>query len=194
METNIKQLTEDEFLSFQSGDEYIFKYVYDTYYDLIIRKVYRLCRDVEVAEEIVQESFVQLFLHKDRLEDATGIYPYLYTVSKRQAISWFRKKVTRERFQEYLLHQWQEQSDESQHSMDEKDIAQIIYDVIDQLPTQQRLVYKMNKVDEKSYHEIADAVGISKNTVRNHIANASKIVRFKLDNLLFLLFFIKNIF
>jgi len=194
METNIKQLTEDEFLSFQSGDEHIFKYVYDVYYDLIIQKIYRLCREIEVAEEIVQESFVQLFLHKEKLKDAEGIYPYLYIISKRQAISYFRRKVTREQFREHLRHQWQEQSDETQRNMDGKDIARVIYDVIDQLPSQQRLVYKMNKFDEKSYHEIADAVGLSKNTVRNHIANASKIVRFKLDNLLFLLFFIKNIF
>ncbi len=194
MESTIEQITKDEFLSFQSGDEHIFKYVYDTYYDLIIRKVYRLCRELEVAEEIVQEAFVQLFLHKDKLKDPAGIYPYLYIVSKRQAISWFRKKVIRGQFQEYLCHQWQEQSDESQQRMDEKDITQVIHDVINQLPTQQRLVYKMNKFDEKSYHEIANIVGLSKNTVRNHIANASKIIRFKLDNILFILFIIKNLF
>ncbi|NGM62079.1 sigma-70 family RNA polymerase sigma factor [Sphingobacterium sp. SGG-5] len=194
MESSIKQLTADEFLSFQSGDEHIFKYVYGVYYDLIIQKVYRLCREIEVAEEIVQESFVQLFLHKEKLRDAAGIYPYLYIISKRQAISYFRRKISRERFREDLRHQWEEQSDESQQSMEGKDITRVIYDIIDQLPTQQRLVYKMNKFDEKSYHEIADAVGLSKNTVRNHIANASKIVRFKLDNLFFLLFFIKDIF
>jgi len=191
MESIVKQLTADEFLSFQAGDEHLFRSVYNTYYDLIVQKVYRLCRDVEAAEEIVQESFVQLFLHKSQLKDAGGIYPYLYTVSKRQAISYFRKKVVREQFQEHLLHQWKEQSDESVRHMDDMEVSRIIHDAIDQLPNQQRLVYKMNKLDEKSYHEIADIVGLSKNTVRNHIANASKIIRFKLDNILFILFLLK---
>lgn len=194
MKTNIKQLTKDEFLDFQSGDESIFRRIYDTYYKLIIQKVFCLCRKMEVAEEIVQESFVQLFLHKNKLKDPEAIYAYLYVVSRRQAISYFRKKVIRTKYNEYLLQHWEEESDESQYNIDQKDLNRVIHDMIDQLPTQQRLVYKMNKFEEKSYHEIADIVGLSKNTVRNHIANAAKIIRFKLDNLLFLLFFIKYIF
>jgi len=66
--------------------------------------------------------------------------------------------------------------------------------VIEQLPKQQRLVYKMNKFEDKSYDEIARDIGLSKNTVRNHIASATKIVRFKLSNLLLLIFILKNLF
>lgn len=189
-----RQLTEKEFLCFQQGDEFVFEYIYNLYFETVIQKVYRLCRDVAVAEEIVQESFVQLFLHKERLEDAEGIYPYLYTVSKRLAISHFRKKVSQERYEDYYAHVWEESTDENQKRIEEKDLRRIVQRAIDELPKQQRLVYRMNKLEDKSYHEIADAVGLSKNTVRNQIASASKIIRLKLSDLLFLPLLLKNLF
>ena len=189
-----RQLTKEEFLSFQKGDEHVFEYVYNIYFDVVIQKVYRLCSDIAVAEEIVQESFVHLFFYKEKLVDAEGIYPYLYTVSKRLAISHFRKKINQEQYQDYYAYIWEESTDEGQRRIEEKDLQHIIQNAIDELPKQQRLVYRMNKLEDKSYHEIADTVGVSKNTVRNQIASASKIIRLKLSNLLFLPLLLKNLF
>ncbi|PRD45547.1 RNA polymerase sigma factor [Sphingobacterium haloxyli] len=187
-------LTEEEFLSFQEGDEHIFEYVYNIYFDIIVKKVYRLCKEVAVAEEITQESFVQLYLHKENLKDAEGIYPYLYVVSKRLAISHFRKKVNREEYENYRASSWEESTDENQKRIEDKDLSTVIQNAINELPQQQRVVYQMNKLEDKSYHEIANSVGLSKNTVRNHIATATKIIRLKLNNFLFLLFLIKILF
>lgn len=190
----VKLLTPDEFSDFKSGNEPTFKYVYDSYYDIIFFKVNRLCCQTEISEEIVQEAFVQLYLNKDKLQDATGVYAYLYTVSKRMAISYFRKKVVREQFQTEQKYRWEEACTESQNRLDEKDICEAVDQIIEALPLQQKVIYRMNKFDEKSYNEIADAMGLSKNTVRNHIATASKIVRIKLAGLLSFLFLIKFLF
>jgi|SRR5690606_8265119 RNA polymerase sigma-70 factor (family 1) len=187
-------LTAEEFLSFQEGDEHIFEYVYNVYFDMIVKKVYRLCKEVAVAEEITQESFVQLYLHKENLKDAEGIYPYLYVVSKRLAISHFRKKVNQEEYENYRASSWEESTDENQKRIENKDLSAVIQNAINELPQQQRIVYQMNKLEDKSYHEIADMVGLSKNTVRNHIATATKIIRLKLHNFLFLLLLIKILF
>ncbi|WP_430981279.1 sigma factor-like helix-turn-helix DNA-binding protein [Sphingobacterium faecium] len=61
-------------------------------------------------------------------------------------------------------------------------------------PTQQQKIFRMNKLDELSYKEIAAEIGVSKHTVRNHLATACNFVRLKLDKILYLLFFIKIIF
>jgi len=185
-----KILSEDKFSSFLDGDELAFKYVYNTYYELVVRKVIRLCRDKQVAEEIVQESFVQLFINKDKLKDPRAIFPYLHVVSKRLAISHFRKKVLDIEYQSYLQNHWKEDADDVQRKIDQKELDSLINRAIDELPAQQGIIYKMNKLEEKTYHEIAEETGLSKNTVRNHIANASKFIRLKLDNLLCLIFFL----
>lgn len=186
-------LTEQQFLLFQQGDEHCFELVYNHYFDTVIQKVYRLCSDIAVAEEIVQESFVLLFLHKAKLEDMEGIYAYLYTVSKRLAISHFRKQVSREHYRTYCADIWEESTDDIHKRIEDKELRDRIQNAIDELPKQQRLVYQMNKLEEKSYHEIADIIGSSKHTVRNQIATASKIIRLKLSNFLCLLLFFKNI-
>lgn len=187
-------LTREQFLFFQQGDQHVFEDVYHTYFDLLIEKVYRLCKEISIAEEIVQESFVQLFLHREKLKDAEGIYPYLYVVSKRLAISHFRKKVNQEQYQDYYAHIWEESVGESQKRIEEKDLLDIIHKAVDELPKQQQLIYRMNKLEDKSYREIAETIGLSKNTVRNHIASASKIIRLKLHKLFFLLLLLKICF
>lgn len=186
--------TTEELLFFQQGDERVFECVYNTYFDIVLEKVYRLCHDVSVAEGIVQESFVQLFLNREKLKDPEGIYPYLYTVSRRLAISHFRKKIHQEQYQEYCADIWTESTHESQKRIEDKNLMDVLQKAIDELPRQQGLVYRMNKLEDKSYREIAETIGLSKNTVRNHIANASKVIRLKLHNLLILLILLKICF
>lgn len=179
-------LTKQEFLSFRRGDERVFEYVYHLYFDVILQKVFRLCSERTVAEEIVQESFIRLFLNKARLDSAEGIYPYLYTVSRHLAISYFRKKVSVLKYEGYLAQHWDEATGEAERGLENSDLIEVLQAAIDELPTQQRLVYTMNKLEDKTYHEIAEQVGISKHTVRNHIASATKSIRLKLGNLFFL--------
>src|SRR5690606_19873325 len=107
------------------------------YFDVIIQKVFRLCREMAVAEEIVQESFIQLFLNKERLDGADGIYPYLYTVSKRLAISHYRRKVNMQRYEGYLAQQWNEAAGEEQRDLENRDLIIFIQAAIDELPRQQ---------------------------------------------------------
>ena len=52
-----------------------------------------------------------------------------------------------------------------------------IADVVNSLPEQQRLVYKLQQEEELSYKEIGERLGISPNTVRNHLVRAFAAIR-----------------
>ena len=183
-------LTHEDLARFEAGDERTFSKLFDLYYDLIFQKVFRFCNCKEEAEEITQEAFIQLFIHRDKIKDCDGFFPYLYITAKRLAISFYRKKIVREQYGAELKNNWQEIGQSFETTLDTKYLKSILSEIIEELPPQQQLVYRMNKLEDYSYQEIAEKSGLSKNTVRNHLNLASRFIRLKLGKILLLAFFI----
>ncbi|VTR28380.1 RNA polymerase sigma factor [Sphingobacterium thalpophilum] len=194
MDLNAVPLSLDEFNRFKSGDEKVFKKIFDFYRPLLYRKVRRVCASDLDVEEIMQEIFVQLFLKRDSIPSAEAIFPFLFLVAKRMAITFFRKELSRQKYQLSHLTAWDELSDELERKLAHRDLDRILQEIVSRLPPQQQLVFNKSKIEEMSYAEISEEIGISKNTVRNHLVAACQFVRLKLDSLLFIFFLIKNIF
>jgi len=167
------------------GDEAAFRQLFEQYRPLLYRKACRFSRDDAEAEELTQEAFVQLFLKRRAIDRPEAIYPFLLVVAKRMAVSLFRKHVLRLEYQNDMLATWQEEHTRLQQEIDHSNLREMWHDAIRRLPPQQQLLYRMNKLEEYSYAEIATKTNLSKNTVRNHLSLASKAVRLRLGKILF---------
>ena len=194
MSTKSIALTCEDLARFEEGDERAFSKIFDLYYDLIFQKVFRFCQCKEEAEEITQEAFIQLFIHRNKIKDCDGFFPYLYIIAKRLAISFYRKKIVRQEYQAEWKKNWQEHDEPIEVALDGKYLKGILSKVLEELPPQQQLIYRMNKLEGCSYQEIAEKAGLSKNTVRNHLSLASKFIRLRLEKILFLAFLLYKIF
>jgi RNA polymerase sigma-70 factor (ECF subfamily) len=194
MTTKSIALTHEDLARFEAGDQRTFSKIFDLYYDLVFQKVFRFCQCKEEAEEITQEAFIQLFIHRDKIKDCEGFFPYLYITAKRLAISFYRKKIVRQEYQDQLKKSWQEQDQPIEAALDGKYLKGILSEVLEELPPQQQMVYRMNKLEGYSYQDIAEKAGLSKNTVRNHLNLASKVIRLKLEKILFSVILICTIF
>ncbi len=183
--------TLDVFIQFKAGKESAFRTLFEYYYPILYRKICKFCPNVVEAEEITQEVFVQLFLKRGEIKNITSIYPFLYTVAKRMAVSYFRKRIVRLRYQQEELQQWSESCFQTQEKIELKELQTLVDNVIEDLPVQQQQVYRMNKLEEKSYDEIAKELGLSKHTVRNHLYLATKFVRISMEKILFIIFLLK---
>lgn len=182
-------LTSIEFKAFKNDDQKIFKKIFELYHAVLIRYVGTLTKVTEDAEEIVQEGFIQLYTHKHKLERAEDIYPYLFTIVKRLTISYFRRKMTSGKYLEELKIHWCEYEEGTAARIAEREVLEALHSSIDELPERQKQVYTMNKLEDKSYQEIADDLGLSRSTVKNQIITATKIIRLKLSKYNLLIFF-----
>jgi RNA polymerase sigma-70 factor (ECF subfamily) len=187
-------LTQEELTRFEKGDERAFSKIFDGYYDLIFQKAFRFCQCKEEAEEITQEAFIQLFIHRDKIKDCDGFFPYLYITAKRLAISLYRKKIVRQEYQAQWKTHAPEPDEPIEAALDGKYLKGILSKALEELPPQQQLVYRMNKLEGCTYQEIAEKAGLSKNTVRNHLSLASKFIRLKLEKMLLLAILLCKIF
>lgn len=188
------EISEEEFVSFKEGNQHAFRRIFNAYYRPIYTYTYNFTKKHEDAEELVQEAFVSLFLHRAKIENLVGLYPYLFVITKRHTISFFRKKVVEAKFETHLKYTWKEDCEVTGQQTDTDELYRIWTAAIETLPHRQQEVYKLNKLEGLSYQEIANKMGVSPNTIKNQLISASKTIKLIVKNLYPLLFFIKTLF
>ena len=148
----------------------------------------------EDAENIVQDVFLVLWEKKDELEITYTLTTYLFTLVKNKCLSFLRHKLIEE---EYNLQMKEELSFKlyALESLDysyqsETELQEVIKRALDALPERCREVFIKSRIEGLKYKEISEELGISVNTVENHIVTALKKLRIELKDYLPLLLFL----
>ncbi len=183
MKEKIKFISEVEFVQFKNGNCRVFKKIFNCYHKILFSYVYSFTKSFQDSEEIVQDTFIALWSNKTKITMLDGLYPYLFVIAKRLMISDFRKKVVRAKYQDHLVTFWTESTSDTESELVAKNLQETIESIIDQLPTNERKVYRLNKLEGLTYQEIAEEFGVSKNTVKNQLIAANKKIKRKLENI-----------
>ncbi|MBE8714341.1 RNA polymerase sigma factor [Sphingobacterium hungaricum] len=184
------EISEKEFVKFREGDPSVFRKIFDLFHKPIFHYIYSFTKNREDSEELVQEVFTTLFLKRDSLTDSSGLYPYLFVVSKRMMISDFRKRVVKAKYRDHLAQEWSEESRITEEQIHAADLSRTLELAMNELSVKEQEVYRLNKLEGFSYHEIADRSGVSKNTIKNQLISASKKIKWKIEKIYSLIFFL----
>jgi RNA polymerase sigma factor (sigma-70 family) len=74
-----------------AGDESVFTLVYDLYSEKVYRLAFRLLKDKKHSEEIVQETFINLWLSRQKLDADGNLWLFLYVIAKRLSLNALRQ-------------------------------------------------------------------------------------------------------
>lgn len=134
-----------------------------------------------LAEEVVQECFVKLWLNKERINPQYELWYYLYVMCKRLCLNSIRnQRVAKEASQHVYVTPAINDVEEGLHY---GELQQLLQSYIDRLPEQQRIAFNLSRKEGLSHQEISGKMGISQNTVKNHISQALKALRRWLVNI-----------
>lgn len=151
-----------------NGDERAFTRLFDHYHQRLGIHIYRITRSDEIAEELVHDVFLKLWLNRELLSGIENFAVYLFVVSKNAALNAL-KKIAAEKLKftglDDITESPAEQPDDYRYVL--------IDEAIDQLPPQQRQVYILSRHQRLSYHEIAFQMGISRETVKKYLQIAT---------------------
>ena len=173
-----------------TGDERAFRKLFDLYKERFYAVALKMTRSDEVAGDIVQDVFMNIWSKRESLADVVNPSSYFFTAVYRRVYHHYRKTAL-----EKKLLQAVPVVKESVNTTDEMVLAhesnELISQAISKLPPQQQLVFKLTKQEGLSREDIAQQLKISPNTVRNHLADALKFIRTFLRNstLTFLILF-----
>lgn len=162
----------------QKGDKAAFDTLFRKYYSALVNYANKITSDAEVAEEVVQEVFVSIWTHKEKLHIEKSLVQYLFTSVKYRAYSLFRHETTRAAYeQEYAEKQAETAGDAHSEKLTDYEISCLVSDALLQLPEKCREIFILKREEGLSLKEIAEHLGISVKTVENQMTIAFKKLR-----------------
>ena len=175
-----------------AGDEAAFAELVRRYRNPITNYIYRLTNDYETAIDLAQESFVRVYKAADRYQTSHAFSTYIYTIATNLAISELRRRKRRRIISLTGFFQGREGS-ESAYEFDPPDgrplqDAVLIEDerraavarAIATLPEKYRAPLVLRDIENRSYEQIAQILGMSEGTVKSRISRARSFLRDKL--------------
>ena len=128
-------------------------------------------QDVDLAEDIVQDSYASLWEKLQEGDHVLNLKSYLYMMVRNRCLDHLRKKgLPTESLKPYDTYGIIDDDDAQERSQTEARL----WTAIDSLPEKCREVFILSKRDGLKYEEIAEELGLSVNTVRNQISKALK--------------------
>jgi RNA polymerase sigma-70 factor (family 1) len=181
---------ENELLaSLKQGSETAFTKIYNHYWDkLFSLAANKLDKDLSLAEELVQDIFLDLWDRRDTLEIKGELTAYLATAMKYKIIDARRKRVITNQYNANVASRLiiADHTTEKQLQFDE--LQSRLSELVNALPEKCQLVYKLSKETGLSQKNIAVRLNISEKTVESHLSRALKQVRIGMAQILSFVF------
>lgn len=178
----------------KSGSEHAFAQVFDRYRPQIYRTARRFLKSSELAEEIVQEVFLKVWLKRETLDEVERLDAFLYTMARNLTYDALRKLSTETVAKKQIALTAEESENNTYLALQEIQYSELLEQAVAQLPPQQKQVFQMAKVEGLSHEAIAERLNISRLTVKTHMAKALQAIRSHLQPYLGTMVFLPFIF
>jgi RNA polymerase sigma-70 factor (ECF subfamily) len=159
------------------GDERALSYIFDQYHARLFAYSFRFFKSKDLADEIVQETFLRIWNGRERIDTNQSFDHYLFRIARNLIIDTLRKLTKEKAFALEVFERMQLFSNYTEEEVVYTELRQISQKAIDLLPKQQRLVFILSRENGLSYAEIAGKLNISVNTVKVHMLNSLNFLR-----------------
>jgi len=172
------------------GNEEAFRKLFDRFSGSVYHKAFHILKSPVLAEDVVQEVFIKLWLNRTKIQEIRDIKAYLNVLTRNHIFNMLRKQAYHERFIEELHTQKESETECVHDSIFVQELHERILRIITSLPPQQKRIYEMSRSEGLRRAAIARQLGISAETVKKHLTEALKTLRSKLmDSRMLLLLF-----
>lgn len=164
------------FLKLKNDNELAFEQLFNKYYASLCLFTLHFFDDHEVAEEIVQEVFVTIWLKRRQLEISSSVKNYLFCSVRNRCLNLIQHKKVEKRFSRQALLGTRDEQDLDPYFL-EVDLKQKIEQSIGLLPEKRREIFRLSREEGLKYQEIAGRLNISVKTVEAQMGLALKQMR-----------------
>ncbi len=176
--------TEKEVIEqFRNGSEAAFEQVFRAYYKALASYARTILKDLDDAEDMVQQVFISLWEKRAAIEVHTSLKSFLYRAVHNACLNRLKQRAVRSNYarETVQLHQENLATDDK---LQQKELQVKIEAALDTLPEQCAKIFKMSRFERLKYQEIADELGLSVKTVENQMGKALKLMREQLKDYL----------
>lgn len=161
-----------------SGNEEAFKMLFEKHRGKLYNYLFSIVKSKEIAEEIVIDVFMKMWTGRELMTDIQNMDAFLHKVAYNKALDFLRIASRNAALQKLVRREMEYVKEkEADHKMLEQECQEIIDQAIRQLSPRRRTVFTLSRIDGLSYDEIAQKLQLSRNTVRNTMAETLRSIR-----------------
>jgi len=173
------------------GDEAAYKELFLRYYAQLVVFARKVVNDDDLARELVQDVIVTFYEKRKEIKIHSSLKAHLYQSVRNRCLNQIKHSQIRRDHHANIYQTKKNDEAYIEDKLQETELEQRIFSVIQSLPTQCRRIFEMSRFDGTSNQEIADKLDLSKRTVETQISKALKVLRTQLAGYLelWMLFF-----
>lgn len=163
------------------GCEQSFRKLYDMYAGKVYTMAIGYLKSPMEVQDVVQEIFVKIWEKRDSLTEIDNFPAYLHVITRNLLINKLQKKIPVFSQDELALQLIPEDRHLPHQQLDYRELTVLISRAIAQLPPRQQQVYSLSREKGLNHQQIAKELGLSYDTVREHMSKALKNIRASLE-------------
>jgi RNA polymerase sigma-70 factor (ECF subfamily) len=141
-------------------------------------KMYRLAKRLlvssEEAEDAVQEVYLKLWNGKERIKNYANPEAFAITMTKNYCLDRLKSKQAGNL---KIVHSNYQNSDNLEKKVEANDGVRIVFEIMESLPEQQRMILQLRDVEQFEFAEIAQMLESNETAIRVTLSRARKTVR-----------------
>jgi RNA polymerase sigma-70 factor (family 1) len=159
------------------GDERAFNTLFERHRGKLYTYLLKITKSPEISEEIIIDIFVKLWVGKELMNHIQDLESFLHKVVYHKAIDFLRVMSRHARLQKAYIDRVEVEPEKlPDELLIDAEFRQILQKAILQLPPQRKLIYTLSREQGLTYNQIAFALNLSRNTVKNSIMAATKSI------------------
>jgi RNA polymerase sigma-70 factor (ECF subfamily) len=158
------------------GDVVAFEDLFHSLYPPLLRYVTQRTGSRAIAEELVQDVFVEIWRRRRTLDPARPVRSYIFRSARNAIANHGRRQRLDRRLRDWLLSR-PGRTAQGQDRAATDELATAIAQAVKALPPRCREVFTLSREGRLSHAEIAATLGLSTKTVENHMGRALKRLR-----------------
>jgi len=159
------------------GNRAAFKAVFELYEKRLYYFIHSITKSDYATEEILQEVFIKIWTKKETIDLEYSFDAFLFTIAKNSTYNYLRSIANQESLKKEYWKNISFLNEETENTILLGEYEDIVNDILQQIPTQKRSIFVLSKQQGKSNEEIANLLGITQKTVKNHLWKTLQIIR-----------------
>lgn len=161
----------------KEGDIHEFEMLFREYYDRLCGFGNKYLDNIEQAEEVIQDTFYNIWKNRETVNIKTSLKSYLYTAVRNNCLQVLRTRSLDVKYENYYKSHYSNDSISPIDELNAKELSKLIDKVLNSLPERCQAIFKMSRHEGLKYHEIAEKLKISIKTVEANMGKALKHFR-----------------
>lgn len=159
------------------GDEDAFRTLVHHYQPVIYFTAIRMTGIQEMAEDIVQDAFLKVWLNRASLPEKENFGGWLYRVAENLVLNAFTRLNHEKKYTRYIQEAASLQYSVPEHAIEQKELENILHKAISKLPPRQLQAYHLVKEQGKTRTEAAHLMQVHPETIKSNLEHAMRFIR-----------------